>query len=139
MDATFFDPYLAELQRQQQHRQTTGTADMRLQQQRLREDANLMRPFMERRFGQQMDRKAENVAGRGFHGSNSGIMRSQLSDVAHDQSFARGEFERGLSRQDEDLERSIFALTSDTTRQGAEGVRRGAGNAGQRAMQALPF
>lgn len=139
MEATFFDPYLAELQRQLQHQLTTGKADLQLQGQRLQEDANLMRPFMERRFGQQMSRLANNVAGRGFHGSRGGIMRSQLGDLSEDQAFARGQFERQTSRGLEDIERSIMSLTSGATREGAEGVRRGAGNATNRAINALPF
>jgi len=138
-EATFFDPYLAELQRQLQFQQTTGQADLELKGQRIQEDANLMRPFMERRFGQQFQRTAGNVAGRGFHGQNSGIMRGAMGDVAEDQAFAAGQFEKGVSRESEDVERSIMQLTSSTTMQGAEGVRKGAGNATGRAISALPF
>jgi hypothetical protein len=138
-DATFFDPYLAELQRQLQFQQTTGVADQRLKGQRLQEDANLMRPFMERRFGQQMKRTAGDVAGRGFHGQQSGIMRDALGDVAEEQAYGRGMFERNLGRQTEDIERAIQQLTGSTVMRGAEGVRQGAGNASQRAIAALPF
>ena len=138
-DATFFDPYLAELQRQLQFQQTTGVADLRLKGQRLEEDANLMRPFMERRFGQQMKRTAGDVAGRGFHGTKSGIMRGALGELGEEQAFGRGMFERNLGRQSEDIERSIQQLTGSTVMQGAEGVRKGAGNATNRAIQALPF
>lgn len=138
-DASFFDPYLAELQRQLQHEQATGTADLQIRQQRLDEDMNLMRPFLERRFGQQMSRTAEGVAGRGFHGSRSGIMRGQLGELAEDQAFRAGEFERAGARESADIERAIAALTSRTTLQGAEGVRQGAGNATQRAVAALPY
>lgn len=137
--ATFFDPYLAELQRQLQHEQATGTADLQLRRQRLDEDMNLMRPFMESRFGQQLKRTAGDVAGRGFHGAGSGIMRSQLGNVAEEQAFARGQFERQGTREAEDIERAIAALTARTTMAGAEGVRQGAGNATGRAIQALPF
>jgi hypothetical protein len=137
--ATFFDPYLAELQRQLQFQQTTGQADLQLKGQRLQEDANLMRPFMERRFAQQFHRTAADVAGRGFHGQGSGIMRSALGNVAEEQTFASGQFERNVARGAEDIERSIQQLTGQTTLAGAEGVRRGAGNATGRAIAALPF
>lgn len=138
-DATFFDPYLAELQRQLQFDQTTGVADQQLKGQRLQEDANLMRPFMERRFGKQMRTKADATAGRGFHGSQSGIMRGQLGELAEDQAYQRGTFERDLGRGLSDVERAIQQLTGSTVMQGAEGVRQGAGNATGRAIQALPF
>lgn len=138
-EATFFDPYLSELQRQLQHSMTTGVADQKLKGQRLQEDANLMRPFMERRFGEQMGRKAEGVAGQGFHGNNSGIMSNQLGDLAEDQAFARGQFERQNARGLEDVERNIMTLTSQGVRQGAEGVLDGAANASDRAARSLPF
>lgn len=138
-DATFFDPMLAELQRQLQHKLTTGTADLNLNRQRLEEDQNLMRPFMERRFSQQMQAKAASTAGRGFHGNESGVMRSQLGDLSEEQTFARGQFERGGARDLEDVDRAIANLTSQTTMQGAEGVRHGAGRATDRTIQALPF
>lgn len=137
--ATFFDPYLAELQRQLQHQLTTGTADLRLDQQRLTEDFNLMQPFMERRFGQQLKTEANSVAGRGFHGNRSGIMKTALGNLAEDQAFARGQHERQFARGSEDIERAIASLTARTTLGGAEGVRKGAGNATNRAIQALPF
>lgn len=138
-DATFFDPMLSEMQRQLQFQQTTGTADLQLDRQRTLEDMNLMRPFMERRFGKQMQRGAAGVAGRGFSGQNSGIMRSALGDIGEEQTFAAGQFERGAARDVSDIDRAIAALTSSTTRQGAEGVRQGAGRASDRVYQSLPF
>lgn len=139
MDAPFYDPYLAELQRQLQHQQTTGVADLNLQSQRLQEDTNLMRPFMERRFGQQSRTRAEGVAGRGFHGNKSGIMRSAMGELAEDQAFTAGQFNRNASRGQEDIQRAIMDLIARTTMQGAEGVNTGAGNASSRAEQAMPF
>lgn len=138
-DATFFDPMLAELQRQLQFQQTTGKADLQLDRQRTLEDVNLMRPFMERRFARQMNRGAANIADRGFHGQNSGIMREGLGDIGEEQAFAAGQFERGAARDVTDIDRAIAALTSSTTRRGAEGVRQGAGRASDRVYQALPF
>lgn len=138
-DATFFDPYLAELQRQTQHQLTTGTADQQLKGQRLTEDFNLMKPFMERRFGQQLRSTANATAGRGFHGAENGVMGQQVGNLAEDQAFARGQFERGYARDQEDVERAIADLTARATMQGAEGVRGGAGNASNRAVAALPF
>lgn len=138
-DSTFFDPYMAELQRQLQFQQTTGQANLELKGQRIEEDANLMRPYMERRFAQQFNQTAGGVAGRGFHGNKSGIMQGALGDVAEDQAFARGQFERQSSRGLEDVERSIMELTTGTAMAGAEGVRKGAGNATGRAVSALPF
>lgn len=138
-NATFFDPYLAELQRQLQHSTTTGIADLNLKGQRLQEDANLMRPFMERRFQKQMHQRAEGVAGQGFHGANSGVMRGQLGDLSEDQAFARGQFERQTTRGLEDIERDIMQLTSQNVRAGAEGVLDGAANAAQRAARSLPY
>lgn len=138
-DATFFDPMLSELQRQLQHSLTTGTADLNLNKSRVLEDQALMRPFMERRFKNQMSAQAANVAGRGFAGSDSGIMRSQLGDLGEDHAFARGQFERQGARDLTDIDRAIASLTSQTTRRGAEGVRQGAGNAASRTIQSLPF
>lgn len=137
--ATFFDPMLSELQRQLQHTLTTGTADLNLQRDRTLEDMNLMRPFMERRFRQQMGRQAADVAGRGFHGQQSGIMRSQLGNLGEDQAFAQGQFERSGARDITDIDRAIASLTARTTMGGAEGVRGGAGRAAGRAMDMLPF
>lgn len=138
LDATFFDPYLAELQRNQQLKLQRGTADMQLQSQRLTEDMNLMRPYMERKFGQQMDRAAAGAAGRGISGS-SGAMRNTLAPIGEDQAFARGQFEQRGARQQDDLSRNIARLAEDTTMTGAEGVRKGAGNASSRTVQNLPF
>lgn len=137
--ATFFDPMLAELQRQLQHSLTTGTADLNLNKSRVLEDAELLRPFMARRFEQQLARKAADVAGRGFAGEESGIMRSGLGDLAEDQAFASGQFEKGVSRDVTDIDRAIAALTARTTMGGAEGVRAGAGRSADRAIRNLPF
>lgn len=132
--APFFDPGLAQLQRQLLHQQTTGVADLRLKGQRLQEDQNLFRPYMERRFGQQMEKTSASAAQRGFHGeSGSGVLRGLLADVGEEQAFARGQYERKATRGMEDVERAIANLTSGTIRQGAEGVRSGAGRASERA------
>lgn len=139
MAATFFDPYLSELQRQLQHQLTTGTADLQLDRSRTLEDINLMRPYIERRFQQQMGAKAADVAGRGFAGDKSGIMRSQLGELGEEHAFARGQVERRGARELTDIDRAIAALTSGTTRSGAEGVRQGAGRATNRAIDQLPF
>lgn len=139
MDATFFDPSLAELQRQLQHQLTTGLADINLNAERLGEDALLMRPFMQRRFAQQMDTRAGEIAERGFHGNTSGIMRRGLSRLGEDQAFQAGSFERDLTRKRDDLARAAQQLTDESTRQGAEGVRKGAGNATKRTIGSLPF
>jgi hypothetical protein len=137
-EAPFFDPYLAELQRRLQLQLASGTADLNLQSQRLTEDANLLRPFMQKRFGQQMDATAAGVAGRGLAGS-SGIMGKQLGNVGEDQAFQEGMFERRISREQEDIQRAIADLNRSTTITGAEGVRQGAGNAAGRQISLLPF
>ena len=139
MDATFFDPYLSELQRQLMFQQTTGVADLRLRGQRSEEDANLMRPWMERRFDREARTRANSTAGRGFHGNKSGVMRGQMGELAEDQAFTAGQFERGAAREQEDVERAIANLIARTTMEGAEGVRGGAGNASGNAINALPF
>lgn len=139
MDATFFDPALAELQRQLQSQLTTGLADLQLKDDRLVEDANLMRPWMERRFGRRMDQAAGDVAARGFHGNTSGIMRGQLTELGEEQAFSRGMFERDIARGRDDIARSAQQLTNTSTTSGAEGVRRGAANATQRQLRSLPF
>lgn len=135
----FFDPGLAELQRQLAFQQATGTADLSLERNRVLEDANLMRPYMERRFSRAMNDKAASTAGRGFHGSESGIMREELGQLGEDQAFASGTFERNSARDLEDIERAIATLTQQNTLKGAEGVRKGAGRAGERAINTLPF
>lgn len=130
--APFFDPNLAQLQRQLAHDTQTRTADLRLQGQRLEEDANLFRPFLERRFKRQAGQTAGNVAGRGFHGSRSGIMQGSMADLGTEQAYTAGEFERGTTRGLEDVERAIANLTSANLIAGGEGVRQGAGNASKR-------
>ena len=139
MDATFFDPSLAQLQRQLQFQLTTGLADINLQAERVSEDANLMRPMMERRFAQGMEQAAGGIAERGFHGNTSGVMRRGLSRLGEEQAFARGTFERNVTRQQDDLARSAQRLTDQSAMQGAEGVRKGAANATTRAIRSLPF
>lgn len=138
-DATFFDPMLAELQRQLQHSLTTGTADLNLSKSRALEDQALLRPYMERRFKNQMGAQAANVAGRGFAGEKSGIMQSELGDLGEEHAFARGQFERQGARDITDIDRAIAALTARTTMGGAEGVRAGGARASNRAIDALPF
>lgn len=130
--APFFDPNLALLQRQLAFETQTGVADLELQGQRLQEDQNLFRPFLERRFKSQADRTAGNVAGRGFHGNQSGIMRGAMKNLTQEQAYTAGEFERAGARGQEDIERAIANLTTRGTMAGAEGVRQGAGRAGQR-------
>lgn len=137
--ATFFDPMLSELQRQLQHQLTTGTADLQLDRTREIEDMNLLRPYMERRFAKQMKAEAGSIAGRGFHGNRSGIMQSGLAELGEDQAWATGQQERSHARTVTDIDRAIAALTAQTTMTGAEGVRKGAGNATSRTINSLPF
>jgi len=129
----FFDPQLAANQRMRAFDTETRTADLRLQGQRLQEDQNLFRPFLERRFGRQSRRAAGNVAGRGFHGSQSGIMRSTMGEIGEEQAHTLGEFERQHTRSMSDIERAIANLTARNVMMGAEDVRGGAGRAAQRA------
>lgn len=136
--APFFDPSLAMLQRQLAFDTTTQTADLRLQGQRLEEDQNLFRPFLERRFKRQADQQAGNVAARGFSGGNQGIMNSQMAELGQEQAYTAGEFERKGARGMEDIERAIANLTQRNTIAGAEGVRTGAGNAADRTMPRYP-
>jgi hypothetical protein len=138
MEPTFFDPYLSQLQRQLAFDTETGVADLQLQQNRLQEDSNLFRPYLERRFGNQANQAAEGVAGRGFHGSRSGIMRKKMGGLAKDQTYTMGQFERGTARGMEDIERAIANLTGRNTIMGAEGVREGAGRAAQGAYPQFP-
>lgn len=130
--APFFDPVLSEAQRRLAFDTQTGIADLRLQGQRLQEDINLFRPFMERRFQKQADRTAGGVAGRGFHGRRSGVMSAALTDLGEEQMYTAGEFERSSARSLEDIERAIANLTARGTLGGAEEVRRGAGRASSR-------
>lgn len=136
--APFFDPNLAMIQRQLAFSTQTGTADLRLRGQRIQEDANLFRPFLERRFANQMDQTAGNVAQRGFHGSRSGIMKQQLGSLAEDQVYTQGEFERGSARGLEDVERAIANLTQQNIISGAEATRQGAGRAAERNYPRYP-
>lgn len=136
--APFFDPQLAQLQRQLAFDTQTKTADLRLQGQRIQEDQNLFRPFLERRFGEQANRTAGGVAGRGFHGNRSGIMKDAMKRLTEEQAYTKGEFERGSARGLEDVERAIANLTTRGTMQGAEGVRGGAGRASERNYPEYP-
>ncbi len=132
--APFFDPLLAQQQRTIAFDTATGVADLQLKGQRIQEDQNLFRPFLERRFGEQANRTAGGVAGRGFHGNQSGIMRDAMGRLTEEQAYTAGEFERGSTRGLEDVERAIANLTARGAIQGAEGVRQGAGRASQRVM-----
>ena len=129
----FFDPNMMQSLRQRNFDLTTGTADLRLQGQRLVEDRNLFRPFLERRFGRQARRTAGGVANRGFYGPNQGIMTSQMSQLGEEQAHTAGEFERQADRGLTDIERAIANLTTQQTLGGAEDVRQGAGRSAQRA------
>ena len=130
----FFDPTLALVQRQSAFDTQTGTADLRLQGQRIQEDQNLFRPFLERRFKRQARQQADSVAGRGFHGKHSGIMRTKMGELGEDQAYAMGEFERGTARGLEDVERAIGNLTQRNILTVGEETRAGAGRASQRVM-----
>lgn len=131
MQMPFFDPGLAELQRQIALQTTQGVADLNLRKDRLIEDQNLFRPYLERRFGQQAQKTAANAAGRGFHGTRQGITSRLLGKLGEEQAFALGEFERRGTRGLEDIERAIARLSESGIREGAEGTRRGAANASQ--------
>lgn len=129
----FFDPGLAQQQRMNQFETETQIADKQLERDRLIEDQNLFRPYLERRFGRQMDQRAGSVAGRGFHGSESGVMKESLGELGEEQTYTMGEFERRNTRGLEDIERAIANLTARSTIEGAENVRGGAGRASERA------
>lgn len=136
----FFDPSLALLQRQSAFDTQTGVADLRLQGERMQEDQNLFRPFLQRRFKRQARQQADSVAGRGFHGSQSGIMRTKMGELGEDQAYAMGEFERGSARGLTDIERAIGNLTQRNIMTVGEGTRTAAGSASQRVMpQYIPF
>lgn len=128
----FFDPAMAQRHRQLAFDTETRTADLRLQGERITEDQNLFRPFLERRFGEQARKRAGGVAGRGFHGQQSGIMKDSMGRLGEDQAYTAGEFERGSARGLEDVERAIANLTAKNTMLGAEETRGGAGRASQR-------
>ena len=101
--APFFDPMLSYNQRRRQYNLSTGRADRQLQSERMIQDAKLMRPYMERRFGQQLERTAGSLANRGLTGS--GLMGKKLGQVAQDQARQRGQFERELAQGLSDLGR----------------------------------
>lgn len=130
--APFFDPNLALQQRQSAYDTQTGIADLELKGQRLVEDQNLFRPFLERRFGRQAKKRAGNVAQRGFSGPRSGIMQSRMGELGVEQAHTLGEFERGTARGLEDIERAIANLVGREAISGAENVRGGAGRASKR-------
>jgi len=135
--APFFDPMLSYNQRRRQYNLSTGRADRQLQSERMIQDAKLMRPYMERRFGQQLERTAGSLANRGLTGS--GLMGKKLGQVAQDQARQRGQFERELAQGLSDLGRQDARQTAESVMSGAEDVRRGAGRATKRAVNALPF
>lgn len=126
-ELSFSDPQMAQELRQNEYQVSTGVADLQLEAQRLVEDDNLFRPYLKRRFANQADKAAGAVAGRGFHGSNSGIMRDTMSDLAEDQAYAAGQYERQSSRRLTDIERAIANLTGQGIMGGAESVRGGGG------------
>lgn len=135
--APFFDPMLSYNQRRRQYNLSTGRADRQLQSERMIQDAKLMRPYMERRFGQQLERTAGSLANRGLTGS--GLMGKKLGQVAQDQARQRGQFERELAQGLSDLGRQDARQTAESVMSGAEDVRRSAGRATKRAVNTLPF
>lgn len=135
--APFFDPLMAYQQRQRQVNLSDRKADLQLEQERLVQDATLMRPYMERRFSQQLERSAGDMANRGLTGS--GLMGKQLGRVSEDQAFQRGRFERELARGMSDIERESARTERDAIMGGAEDTRRGAGRATDRTVNRLPF
>ena len=138
-EAPFFDAQLAQQQRQSLFNLTTGTAQLETQRDRMQQDANLMRPFMERRFARQANRMMEGVAGQGFHGQSSGIRNTKQADLATEQTFTSGQFELGLARGEEDIATAIQNLTDWHTITSAENVRGGAGRASASAWNAAPY
>ena len=135
--APFFDPMLSYNQRRRQYNLATSRADRQLQSERMIQDAKLMRPYMERRFGQQLEKTAGSLANRGLTGS--GLMGKKLGQVAQDQARQRGQFERELAQGLADLGRQDARDTAESVMSGAEDVRRGAGRATKRSINALPF
>lgn len=126
-ELSFSDPQMAQELRQNEYQVSTGIADLELEAQRLIEDDNLFRPYLKRRFGQQADRAAGGVASRGFHGTHSGIMKDTMKELAADQSYAAGQYERQSSRRLTDIERAIANLSGQGIIGGAESVRGGGG------------
>lgn len=139
MTKPFFDPWMAEFQRQLELDTSRGIEDLNLQDARLQQDANLMRPFMERQFAQQAKGAASGVAQRGFAGNRSGPMRGAMTRVGENQAFARGQFEREHTRKRDDIQLLIDRLNQDRILQGAESTRKGAGNAAERRYTGLSF
>lgn len=126
-ELSFSDPTMAQQLRGLNYKTQTGIADKQLEGQRLVEDVNLFRPYLQRRFGKQADQTAAGVAGRGFHGTNSGVMKGEMKSLAEDQTFAAGQFERKASRELSDIERAIANLSGQGVIGGAEAVRGGGG------------
>lgn len=134
-DLSFSDPQMAYQLRNLAYDTQTGIADLNLNAQRIKEDQNLFRPYLKRRFSQQADKQAASIAGRGFHGANQSPMHRGMENLAADQTYAAGEFERGSARQLTDIERAIANLSGRGVRQGAEAVRGGAGRLAQELVQ----
>lgn len=141
----FFDPVMAELQRRLAYDVETGVADLTLRGQRSTEDYNLLMGTEEapgrvrRQFAADARARSEGIAGRGFHGNKSGIMRQGMSRLAADQTDAFGQLHRNYSRQQEDIQRQISNLETQGIMGSAEAVRGGAGNASNRLVERLPF
>lgn len=145
LEMPFFDPILAELQRRTALQTAQGVADLELRGDRLTEDYSLLLGSEEApgRFRRQLQRDTERtaggVAGRGFHGRDSGVMRKKLGRLGRDQADTLGQFHRQYAREQEDIQRAI----SDREQQGilnvGEGVREGAGRSSDRLAQRLPF
>lgn len=145
LEMPFFDPILAELQRRTALQSSQGVADLELRGDRLTEDYHLLlgTPEAPGRFRRQLQRDTErtagNVAGRGFHGEDSGIMRSKLGRLGRDQADTLGQFHRQYAREQEDIQRAISGLEQEAITTTGEGVRQGAGRSSDRLMQRLPF
>lgn len=145
MEQPFFDPVMAELQRRTSLQVEQGTADLQLQGQRLTEDYNLMLGTPEapgrfrRQMAQDMRTTADSVAGRGFHGQNSGVMRNKMKRLGTDQTDALAQFQRNYSRSMEDIQREIANLEQTGIITGAEGTLGGAGRSSDRLRDLLPW
>lgn len=145
LEQPFFDPVMAELQRRLAFDVETGVADLTLAGQRTTEDYNLLMGTEEapgrvrRQFAADARQRAEGIAGRGFHGSGSGIMRQGMSRLAADQTDAFGQLHRNYSRQQDDIQRQIANLETQGVMGSAEAVRGGAGRSSDRLVQRLPF
>ena len=145
LEMPFFDPILSELQRRLALQTEQGVADLELRGDRLTEDYHLLLGSEEApgRFRRQLQRDTErtagNVAGRGFHGEGSGIMRKKLGRLGRDQADALGQFHRQYAREQEDIQRAISGLEQQGILGVGEGVRQGAGRSSDRLTQRLPF